>query len=413
MKRTILISSLLAMTGSAWAQSNVTIYGIADAGLSYVTGLRGGSSKQLVSGIMEGSRLGFRGNEDLGGGYRAVFTLENRLELDNGSISNRPPSGTQLPDRVSNATLMGLPSILQPAVSAVGANIATQSFGVNLNGAFWDRQAFVGLVTPVGAVLAGRQYTPAYEISATYDIMKTESSLSAGQVASFPPSVDIRVSNALSYRVQAQGFSASLMYAFGETAGSNSANRLAGGMLMYKNDVFSVGAGYNTRNNELGDKSLSTLTVGGSVNAGPGTVSMLYGSTKDDHPTGLSGISALLTPTVGAGNAALVQNAFIEAIKQDGRLYHIGYRLGFGASTVSVAYSRYDDKRPNNADVSSYGAVYSYAFSKRTDVNLVLTHFDNKNLAQAAPGQAGFLGGVTESAGKDSNNVALGIRHRF
>jgi predicted porin len=203
------------------------------------------------------------------------------------------------------------------------------------------------------------------------------------------------------------------MYAFGETAGSNSANRLAGGMLMYKNDVFSVGAGYNTRNNELGDKSLSTLTVGGSVNAGPGTVSMLYGSTKDDHPTGLSGISALLTPTVGAGNAALVQNAFIEAIKQDGRLYHIGYRLGFGASTVSVAYSRYDDKRPNNADVSSYGAVYSYAFSKRTDVNLVLTHFDNKNLAQAAPGQAGFLGGVTESAGKDSNNVALGIRHRF
>jgi hypothetical protein len=51
--------------------------------------------------------------------------------------------------------------------------------------------------------------------------------------------------------------------------------------------------------------------------------------------------------------------------------------------------------------------------SKRTDLNVVLTHFDNKNLAQAAPGQAGFLGGVTKSAGTDSNSFALGVRHRF
>jgi len=43
----------------------------------------------------------------------------------------------------------------------------------------------------------------------------------------------------------------------------------------------------------------------------------------------------------------------------------------------------------------------------------VLTHFNNKNLAQAAPGQAGFLGGVTASAGTDSNNWAVGLRHRF
>ena len=34
-------------------------------------------------------------------------------------------------------------------------------------------------------------------------------------------------------------------------------------------------------------------------------------------------------------------------------------------------------------------------------------------LAQAAPGQAGFLGGVTATAGTDSNSIAFGIRHRF
>jgi len=43
----------------------------------------------------------------------------------------------------------------------------------------------------------------------------------------------------------------------------------------------------------------------------------------------------------------------------------------------------------------------------------VATHFDNKNWAQSAPGQAGFIGGVTASAGTDSNSLALGIRHRF
>ncbi len=66
-----------------------------------------------------------------------------------------------------------------------------------------------------------------------------------------------------------------------------------------------------------------------------------------------------------------------------------------------------------NADVSSYGVVYSYALSKRTDLNAVLALFDNKGLGQAAPGQAGFLGGFTESAGTDATNVAFGIRHRF
>jgi len=405
MKKTILISLVLAAAGpNGWAQSSVTVYGVADAGLNYVTGLRGGSAKQLVSGIMDGSRLGFRGDEDLGGGYRAVFTLESRIELDNGSISNRPASGTQMPDRMSTATLMGLPGSSQPAVSAVAAGIAAAGFGVNVsaNPAFFDRQAFVGLVTPVGAVLAGRQYTPAYEISASFDTLKTQSSLAAGQVASFPPSIDLRASNALAYRMQAAGFTASLMYGFGETGTSSTPNRFVGVMGMYKNELFSLGAGYNTRKNELGDKALTSTVLGGSLNAGPGAASVLFGRVKDDHPAGLSAaVPAPLLP------------AFTDAFKQDGRLYHVGYRFDLGVNTIYVAYTQFDDKRPSNADVSSYGMAYTYAFSKRTDVNLVLTHFDNKNLAQAAPGEAGFLGGVTESAGKDANNVALGLRHRF
>ena len=92
---------------------------------------------------------------------------------------------------------------------------------------------------------------------------------------------------------------------------------------------------------------------------------------------------------------------------------HLGYKLTTGANTFYVAYTAFNDRRAANADVASYGAAYSYALSKRTDLNVVLTHFDNKNLAQAAPGQAGFLGGVTTGAWTVSNSLALGVRHRF
>jgi len=410
MKEMIAVATLVVASPAVLAQSSAQVYGIVDAGISRTTGISGGTKTLLVSGIMEGSRLGFKGNEDLGGGYRALFTMEHRFEADTGGISNRPESGTQMPDRLSQATLLGLPGALQPVVNNVSATLGN-AIGVNLAGNMWDRQVYVGLVTPFGGVLAGRQYTPAYEMAATFDTLGAQSSLSTGHVASFPPSVDFRVSNALVYRIQQGPVSGALMYALGE--GSATTGRLIGVNGMYKTDAFSFGVGYNTRNNELAKKSLTTLVIGASASVGPGTVVAQVASVKDDNPTNLSSIAAALTPVVGAPTAGLVQNAYVEGLKQDARLMHIGYRLTTGPNTFYVAYTSWNDRRPNNADVATYGGVYTYSLSKRTDLNLVMTHFNNKNLAQAAPGQAGFLGGVTASAGTDSNNVAVGIRHRF
>ncbi|WP_127996844.1 porin [Piscinibacter defluvii] len=412
MKRILALTALAAASSAAFAQSSVTAYGILDGGVSQVTGLRGGTRTFLVSGIMDGSRLGFRGNEDLGGGYRALFTMEHRMEIDTGGINNRPLSGSQLPDRLTNATLLGLPTFLQPAVDNVAAALGS-TIGVNLANNMWDRQVFVGLVTPFGAGLAGRQYTPAYEVSASFDVMGTQSSLAAGQVASFPPSVDIRVSNAVAYRIAQGPFSASLMYGLGE--GSTSTGRMIGGMAMYKADAFGAGIGYNTRNNERGDKALSSLVLGGYFAIGPGALYGQYAQVKDDNPAGLSALRASLVsnPQLGPVIGGQVADAFTAALRQDGRLYHGGYKMVTGPHTVYLAATSYDDKRPNNADTMSYGVAYTYSFSKRTDVNAVLTHFNNKNLGQAAPGQAGFIGGVTDRAGTDSNSVALGLRHRF
>ncbi|MFT5933492.1 MAG: putative porin, partial [Hydrogenophaga sp.] len=163
---------------------------------------------------MEGSRWGIKGSEDMGSGYRALFTLENRVELGTGSQSNRPTSGNQLPDRLT----AGLP----PAVAGALTNAAIgSSIGVNLSNAAFDRQAWVGLVTPIGGFLMGRQYTPAYETVATFDIMATQSALAAGQVAGIPTGVDIRYNNALQYRIVQDPWNAALMYGFGEGASSS------------------------------------------------------------------------------------------------------------------------------------------------------------------------------------------------
>lgn len=434
MKKMTLVSAaaLGCLATAAMAQdstaTSVTLYGIADAGINHVTGLKQGSVTQLASGIMEGSRWGLKGNEELGGGYKAIFTLESRVELDTGSVSNTTASGSQLPDRVSFANQMGLVSanpqiqaLYQGLVAGAGAGIGA-SLGVNhIEKNLFDRQAYVGLVTPVGAITAGRQYTPGYLAVGAFDSMHTESSLAVGQLVAVPVSFTIRTSNSLQYAIKTGGLTATAMYAFGEVAGNNSAGRLLGAMAMYKGEGFGFGAGYNTQKNELGQKSLTNAILGASVDIGPGVLSVVAANIKDDNPAGLSKIAAGLTPgaiqnagpVLGPVLALQVQNAFISSFKQNSNVFHIGYRMTMGANTVTVAYNTMNDKTAANADRDSYGVAYTYALSKRTDLNAVLTRFNNKNTSQLAPGGNGFLGGVTRAAGVDSTNVALGIRHRF
>ncbi|TAG33814.1 MAG: porin, partial [Polaromonas sp.] len=422
---------------TAMAQSTVTLYGIVDGGYNYVSGLRQGSINTIASGIMEGSRFGLRGNEDIGGGYRAIFTLENRLELDTGAVSNRPNSGTQVPDRIANSVVAGvlgaglpLPSAtlnaLVPAVvGGVNTNLATEAFGVNVgaNGnRLFDRQAFVGLVTPFGAFTLGRQYTPGYLASATFDASQTQSSLAAGQVASLPSAFDIRLSNTLQYGIKVDGVTATLMYGAGEVAGDSQKSRFLGLMAIYKASNFSAGFGHNQKKNELGQSSLTNNVFGATLDVGPGTVYGQYATIKDNNPSGIS--------TVGAGAAAAAiangvpaalrpaltnafQNSYNAAFRQDARLMHIGYKITTGPHTIVTAFNRLDDKRLVNADTDSYGVTYTYALSKRTNLNTVLTRFNNKGQGQVAPGGNGFLGGVTSAAGVGSTNLALGIRHTF
>jgi predicted porin len=411
MNKTLIALAIASVATAASAQSDtgsLKLYGLADIGVTHVTGFKGGSATTLNSGIMEGSRWGLKGEEDMGNGYKALFTLESRLELDNGTNSNRPYSGSQGPDRLT----AGLPDSLADQLKAgLGATL-----GVNHNAKkTFDRQAYVGLVTPVGGFLAGRMYTPAYEALATFDIMQTQSSLSAGQLVSIPSGIDIRHDDALQYRIVKGPWQAAFMTARTPADPSVGINKstFSGYNAMYKSDAYSFGIGYNTKDNSAKQQSLKNLGLGASATMNQWTVSALHMRLKEPNSASGPELQSQLLMSPIPIPVSVINNV-LDRLKQEARLSHIGLRYNAGAAgMVTVAYNQYDDRRAADADAKSFGVAYTYPLSKRTNLNAVATRYLNSANSQIAPGGNGYLGGVTATAGRDATSIALGVRHTF
>ena len=91
MKKSIVALAVLgAFAGVASAQSSVTIYGLLDMSVAKSNGgtapnAGAPGSKAWTVQQSAGSRLGFRGNEDLGGGLSAQFQIEHRFNPDTGT----------------------------------------------------------------------------------------------------------------------------------------------------------------------------------------------------------------------------------------------------------------------------------------------------------------------------------------
>ena len=79
---------IAGFAASAHAQTNVTIYGLVDAGLVSERGGSAGSVTKVTSGIGSQSRLGFKGTEDLGNGLSAIFQLETGVKIDDGALDS-------------------------------------------------------------------------------------------------------------------------------------------------------------------------------------------------------------------------------------------------------------------------------------------------------------------------------------
>ena len=80
-------TALLALASPlAHAQSSVTLYGIIDAGVTYFSNLNGHSAFVANDGSIQSNRWGLRGIEDIGGGSRIIFDLENGFNLYSGTM---------------------------------------------------------------------------------------------------------------------------------------------------------------------------------------------------------------------------------------------------------------------------------------------------------------------------------------
>ncbi|MEC5158975.1 MULTISPECIES: porin [unclassified Janthinobacterium] len=401
------------------AQSSVVIYGIADAGLMYVDNGGKDSKVKLVSGIADGSRLGFKGTEDMGGGYKAIFNLEARVEIDTGNnktgnlSSNQGFALTRGLERLPAPLLAGVRGALQPAVN------------VNTSGALFDRTSMVGLVTPVGAILAGRMYTPGYEVFNNADVFESGTGGGWGGIVGgtgglLTAGMAIRSDKSLQYRIETpNGFGAALMYGAEKSGYVGLDKRSWGGNVRYKANGWNVGLGHNHGTDQVGNRGLVTTTLGGSYETGDAKLFAGYHKQKNENSVIIRLAGEQLAPvfaSLGAAgpgiarmvNAALVRNFYLDAVS-----YQLGAHYKIGAGRVMASVVRQDDKTASNSDATQFALGYDHNLSKRTDIYTVLAYIKNTNQGQYAIGAASASGGFTEKAGDASRGIQMGIRHRF
>ncbi|MFM0628099.1 porin [Paraburkholderia xenovorans] len=177
----------IAMTSEqASAQSSITLYGVADVSVRYLTNSNATNDGRLfmTNGAITNSRWGLRGSEDLGGGLKAIFDLESGINLQDGSASDSQR--------------------------------------------LFNRNAYVGLSSQYGTLTLGRQKTPLFDLLGdTYDPLTVgnyfENSWLPGALGA-----GLYADNAVKYTGTYKGLTMAAMYSFGTNSESTGAGGFSG-----------------------------------------------------------------------------------------------------------------------------------------------------------------------------------------
>jgi predicted porin len=301
----IAAATLLTLSGMTHAQTSVSIYGIVDAGLVRESGGPDGNVTALGGGVASGSRLGFRGKEDLGGGLSANFLLENGFNSDNGTLGQ--------------------------------------------GGLLFGRQMYVGLSGDFGAVRMGRQYSPYY--LALRDVADPFAAGLAGRAGNIM-ATNTRVNNMINYVTpKFGGFFADIAYGLGEVAGDAQKNRTIGAAIGYEQGPAAIKLAHHQLNNATAtDRTKNTLlaarykfslaegSIGYAINKGLGAAD------SRDFILGVSvpfGSNRLL--------GSYIRHDDRTATNRDAHQWAIGYFYGLSKRTdLYVAYARISND--NGAD---------------------------------------------------------------
>lgn len=335
MKKSLLALAVLgAFAGVASAQTNVTIYGIVDVGIQRVDTDATEAVWQMedANGAgfnRNGSRIGFKGTEDLGGGLSAIFTLENGFTSDSGTLGQ--------------------------------------------GGRLFGRQAWVGLQGAFGAVKLGRQYTVTHLANDTIDPFNTGM---AGAINRVFNGNGTRTDNTLSYSLpNLGGFSGQVNYSLGEVAGDNSASRQVGLGLAYANGPINVQFAYHDANSDpavAASVDTKTAMLGGIYNFGVAKLHAgfqanetenLAGALTSDDKNWMLGVSAPIG--VGEVRASFVRRDadLVTAARGDLDQYALGYVHNLSKRTnVYTSYARQNDKSVANVDNNVFQVGLQHRF---------------------------------------------------
>ncbi|MEB0136371.1 porin [Actimicrobium sp. CCC2.4] len=239
MKKSLLALAILGtIAGSAAAQSSVTVYGVVDMGISRDDN-GATTTTALNSGIQSGSRLGFKGVEDLGNGLKALFVLETGINADTGGFAQ-----------------------------------SNTAFG---------RQSYLGLQGNFGTVKLGRQTTLLYNTLSAIDPFAIGL---AGDATRFFNPAGNRMNNTIAYESpNVSGFKGAVQYGFGEVAGNNSASRQITGMLQYANGPVLVALTHHNAKNALDTASDKTTLLAGTYDFSVVKAHVAYDQRKVDNST--------------------------------------------------------------------------------------------------------------------------------
>jgi predicted porin len=378
-KKLIAIAVAGLASGAALAQTNVTMYGVADVGYVYSQGNAGiGGGKNKFSGlagggVTAGNRLGFKGEEALGNGLKAVFTLEYGLEMD------------------------------------INAGVGTS--GLNA------RQQFVGLSSNFGTVSLGRQYAPGFNATANNDALEAtdmgiQSSLSVYAGNSITPNSPARYNNSIAYTSNnLSGFTVSAIYGFGESNlgglsnASTSDNGRFGLGVNYANGPINLDALYQSRQN-VTEAFPTPAGTGDDINEW-----YLGGSWDFKVVKAYASYQALDNKNRGA-----VFGAYGNVIADENDIWTVGLTVPvFSNGVVGLSYGKLsvDNRNAPDGDSWGWGAMYTHNLSKRTALYAAYTYFDNDRTGVAVQTQVANGGVGIGALGQSNYTFGTGIRHSF
>ncbi len=288
----------LGVTGTAWAQSSVTLYGRVVGGVEYIDKIAdpvtGATSSLLRSANNHWgtSMFGFKGNEDLGGGLKAIFVLESGFNTSTGATN-----GTALFNRRSYVGL----SSNDWGTLQVGKNLLNSDllWSIDPTG-----KQFMGSAT----LVRGRNW----------------------------PGAD----NVIEYTTPTWGgFTANGQFAFGEQPGAFNKQRAEGLSLAYANDALELRAIYTGRRDANGAFSdvynfSKETTLGGTYRIGNAKLFAAY-----DYIT---------APDSAAGVATRLRHGWLgvrydvtPALTLIGAAYRVKANNSAGSATLLMAGADY------------------------------------------------------------------------